>query len=444
MMPAVDSHFISPSSPSSSSSSSSAYEVVTNALSAINCLRDEEGGLMTNSTEISLSLAPPLSSREVYCPVIWDSLLCWDQVPAGFMAKVACSQVFQVMGVPTPTDNDFQDAFATRSCGSNGSWVMGNWTNYTQCLPFLESSESSSQSNLVPLFVGFILFFGSFLSIGFLLVSLFIFFHFKSLMCTRLRVHRNLFVALIIHSALLVIISGPVVMRQYFPLRYVDYSWLCKGVVAIKLYSSMASINWMFVEGLLLHTKLSGVFSEGPPFPCFYMIGWGLPAVIIIMWSSIMSVTLDTSCWSGYSKSPFIWILTVPMFCALIANAVFLVNIIRILVVKIKDTVSGEMRKALRATAFLFPLLGMNQLLFCVNPRDEDQLEDAYLLINSILQSSQGMLVAILYCFKNTQVKAVIKAAYCRHVMVRNVNNSTRLNDSRSKRSIRRPGETIL
>ena len=103
-------------------------------------------------------------------------------------------------------------------------------------------------------------------------------------------------------------------------------------------------------------------------------------------------------------------------------------------------------RKALRATAFLFPLLGMNQLLFCVNPRDEDQFEDAYLLINSILQSSQGMLVAILYCFKNTQTQAVIKAAYCRHVMVRNVNNSTqRLSESRARKSIvRRPGETVL
>ena len=41
------------------------------------------------------------------------------------------------------------------------------------------------------------------------------------------------------------------------------------------MYASMASMNWMFVEGLLLHTKLSGVFSEGPPFACFYAIGWG-------------------------------------------------------------------------------------------------------------------------------------------------------------------------
>jgi len=133
------------------------------------------------------------------------------------------------------------------------------------------------------------------------------------------------------------------------------------------------------------------------------------------------------------------------MICALLANAVFLVNIIRILLLKIKkDTVSGEMRRALRATAFLFPLLGMNQLIFCVNP-NEEEFEDAYLVINSVLQSSQGMLVAILYCFKNTQVKSLIKAAYCRHVMVRNVNNSTRVNNnSHSKKSFRRPGETIL
>lgn len=52
-------------------------------------------------------------------------------------------------------------------------------------------------------------------------------------------------------------------------------SWLCRIVVASKLYASMASVNWMFVEGLLLHTKLSGVFTEGPPFPYFYLIGWG-------------------------------------------------------------------------------------------------------------------------------------------------------------------------
>lgn len=86
------------------------------------------------------------------------------------------------------------------------------------------------------------------------------------------------------------------------------------------------------------------------------------------------------------------------------------------------------LRKALKATAFLFPLLGMNQLIFCFNPRDEDQFEDAYMLINALLQSSQGIIVAILYCFTNTQVKTTIKAAYCRRIMLRDV-NSLRINN---------------
>lgn len=70
----------------------------------------------------------------------------------------------------------------------------------------------------------------------------------------------------------------------------------------------------------------------------------------------------------------------------------------------------------------------MNQLIFCFNPRDEDQFEDAYMLINALLQASQGTLVAILYCFTNTQVKATVKAAYCRRIMLRDV-HSVRINN---------------
>lgn len=46
-----------------------------------------------------------------------------------------------------------------------------------------------------------------------------------------------------------------------------------------------------------------------------------MPAVIMILWSSIMTVTLDPdSCWKGYGKSPYIWILTIPMLSALVVR----------------------------------------------------------------------------------------------------------------------------
>lgn len=93
---------------------------------------------------------------------------------------------------------------------------------------------------------------------------------------------------------------------------------------------------------------------------------------------------------------------------------------------KIKDlSLSAEMRKALKATALLFPLLGMDHLFFCVNPKNDDKLEDAYVVINAIVQASQGTLVAVLYCFINTEVRSTIKSSYLRHVMTRSVNNNS-------------------
>lgn len=43
----------------------------------------------------------------------------------------------------------------------------------------------------------------------------------------------------------------------------------------------------------------------------------------------------------------------------------------------------------MKATALLFPLLGITHLLFCVNPRDDSKLEEAYMITNAVLQSSQ-------------------------------------------------------
>lgn len=184
-------------------------------------------------------------------------------------------------------------------------------------------------------------------------------------------------------------------------------TWVCRLVIALKIYASMASMNWMFVEGLLLHTKLSGVFTEGPPFACYYTIGWGryseqqqshksltfpastnrrlfsitgLPAVIIILWSSIMSVTLDReSCWKGYGKSPYIWILTIPMFSALIVSIIILLllfSLIRVFLLNSMDwhiESTRDASTALVSHSYSYPLLWTNVviiiLLFSRCPR---------------------------------------------------------------------------
>ncbi|KAK4322896.1 hypothetical protein Pmani_006370 [Petrolisthes manimaculis] len=68
-----------------------------------------------------------------------------------------------------------------------------------------------------------------------------------------------------------------------------------------------------------------------------------------------------------------------------------------------------NIRKAIRATVVLFSLLGITNLLFAVNPGDKGDLEDAYMLTNAMLQSSQGVFVLVLYCFLNSEVREVLR-----------------------------------
>ncbi|GIY13484.1 calcitonin receptor [Caerostris extrusa] len=125
-----------------------------------------------------------------------------------------------------------------------------------------------------PLTVSLILLICSMISLFFLSVTIFIFFYFKSLQCSRLRVHRNLVLSLIIHSLMLIVISLPVVGGNSIP-SYRDINWLCKTVVSIKMYAALSSINWMFVEGMLLHSRITtNIFQKDAPFKLYYLIGW--------------------------------------------------------------------------------------------------------------------------------------------------------------------------
>ena len=78
----------------------------------------------------------------------------------------------------------------------------------------------------------------------------------------------------------------------------------------------------------------------------------------------------------------------------------FLINVVRILLSKLRegamtagpfDSQSGEgahIFKALRAALILFPLLGITNLLFFINPKNGSQ-QKIYMLFNATMQSSQ-------------------------------------------------------
>lgn len=134
----------------------------------------------------------------------------------------------------------------------------------------------------------------------------FFFFSYSALKSCRLRVHRNLVAALILHSFLLILLTLPQVlgMASMSPSASAPFTtgvssssssppplvgglvladWACKLVIVLKLYSALASINWMFIEGLLLHSRITvSIFRKTAPFRMYHFIGWCMCRLLLL------------------------------------------------------------------------------------------------------------------------------------------------------------------
>ncbi|XP_075526366.1 corticotropin-releasing factor receptor 1-like [Dermacentor variabilis] len=417
---------------------------------------DQAGGISSGMESLSvrhtagleqqsqqLSLHEPQVAYGQGCPSAWDSFTCWPPTEAGRALRKPCAHIIASLDISL-AESDASLAkglYAYRVCGADGNWLWGNWTNYTECLGLINQQSGQQSSSAVSLAVVYILLLFSLLSLIFLSASMFIFCYFRSLECPRTRVHRNLMLALAVHAVMLVVLSTPLALHPDAPTPFAQTPVLCKCVLSLKMYAATASINWMFVEGLLLHSRVAvSVFRQDAPFRLYYALGWGLPLAFILAWAYLTEKELRTACWEGYGSSSYVWILIAPRLVAILVNSVFLVNIVRILVTRIKPKASAlettQFRKAIKATALLFPLLGITHLLFCINPQNETMgLKEAYMIINAVLQSSQGIFVSVLYCFMDSEVQTALRNAYLRAAVRREPRKA-----NRSSRSWTLPG----
>ncbi|XP_041366985.1 calcitonin gene-related peptide type 1 receptor-like [Gigantopelta aegis] len=272
-------------------------------------------------------------------------------------------------------------------------------------------------------------------SLAFLVLTLFIFSYFKSLQCSRISIHKNLVMSFIFRFILIIIMFEPYIsLREH---SYRDVDWLCKVFTVLRKYTIMANFSWMFVEGLFLHNRLAvSVFSTEAPFVLFYVIGWGIPAIITTTWAVLMEFYNDEPCWQEHNLSPLIFIIYAPILITLVINCAFLVNIIRILITKLRAhnaIETARIRKTIKATVVLLPLLGIINLLFLLKPdATEGSLMEAYRVINSILPACQGIFVALLYCFMNSEVRSVIKKKWYRFRLSRSWSSHARRRTSRT------------
>ncbi|KAH3719968.1 corticotropin-releasing factor receptor 2-like [Dreissena polymorpha] len=371
----------------------------------------------------TLSACPGMENTTTpgYCPAMGDSFICWPETAVNTTAAVKhyC-----------PIKHTIEIAY--RYCPENGNWSTEK-SNYNNCLTGNPEQEGIYLDQTVAAWIRDIIFILSSISLVLLVITLFIFMYFRSLHCNRITIHKHLVVSFILRFIHIIISTEPYVTNN--PNSYRNFDWLCKTMTVLGQYLSLASMFWMFVEGFYLHHSLvMGVFSTKAPFKLFYYIGWGLPSHFVLGWSLMLYFKLHADCWRGYSQEPSFYIISVPFMILVGVNLIFLVNIIRVLVSKLRannKVESAKLRKAIKATVILMPLLGLTNLLFFVNPGKGD-LEVAYRITNAVLSSSQGIFVSVFYCFMNGEVRRVIKQKWYRFKLQHGLGVSNRRRNSRT------------
>jgi corticotropin releasing hormone receptor 1 len=136
----------------------------------------------------------------------------------------------------------------------------------------------------------------------------------------------------------------------------------------------------MFVEGLYLYILVVRTFSiELVNLLHYYLIGYGLPAVVMTVWIPIkwnygsLNPALGFTCvYQGKDDTDFIY--AIPFVIVLAVNCFFLGKIMYVLITKLRSSTTAESqqyRKAAKALLVLIPLLGLSYLLLVTQPQEK-------------------------------------------------------------------------
>uniref|UniRef100_A0A3Q4HLS8 Corticotropin releasing hormone receptor 1 n=1 Tax=Neolamprologus brichardi TaxID=32507 RepID=A0A3Q4HLS8_NEOBR len=310
----------------------------------------------------------PLTHRSlfagVYCDLSVDGIgTCWPRSAAGELVSRPCPEQFN--GIHYNTTNRVY-----RECQVNGSWAPRG--NYSQCCPFSLYFLFQRKSKVHYQVAVIINYLGHCISLGALLLAFTLFMRLRSIRCLRNIIHWNLISAFILRNATWFIVQltmNPAVTER-------NQVW-CRLVTAGYNYFHVTNFFWMFGEGCYLHTAVVLTYSTDKLRKwMFICIGWG-------------------QCWFGKRAGVYTdYIYQGPMILVLLINFVFLFNIVRILMTKLRASTTSETiqyRKAVKATLVLLPLLGITYMLFFVNPGGEDEVARiVFIYFNSILEIPLG------------------------------------------------------
>ncbi|XP_013873373.1 pituitary adenylate cyclase-activating polypeptide type I receptor [Austrofundulus limnaeus] len=343
-------------------------------------------------------------SSKTGCPTLWDNIRCWRRVEVGQVVRVSCANVSQLFAN--------NQGHVHRNCTEDG------WSElqpaYEEACEILVDDEAEQEttylSNFKQVYTA-----GYATSLISLITAIFVFTVFRKFHCTRNYIHINLFFSFILRASAVFIKDLVLFSDENLDHCFMS-STACKSAVAFFQFSILANYFWLLVEGMYLQTLLALTFVFQKKYFWWYiLIGWGVPTTIITAWILTRNFYDNKGCWDDTDVDFIWWIIKAPITASLLVNFIIFINVIRILVQKLRSPGVGgndtsHFKRLAKSTLLLIPLFGMHYMVFAFLP--EHTGAEARIFIELGLGSFQGFVVALLYCFLNGEVQAELKKRF--------------------------------
>ncbi|KAG5312952.1 PTH1R protein, partial [Pseudoatta argentina] len=379
------------------------------------------------------------------CPPFFDGLLCWSRTDAPGTTTLPCPPT-SVMGyIDFASDNLRKLAVASKVCLANGEWYKNSdgisWSNYSLCvlnltrhieqnyLPLYEiPAEFALLNKWLPI-IRMISHIGYITSFTTLIVAMVVFSLLRKLRNPRNKLHMHLFASFIMRAFMALLkdwsfiggigLTWNVVFVDENAFIKEENTWICKVITSLWQYFIVANYSWILMEGLYLHNLVFlALCTDSSTISLYIALGWGLPVLVVVPWIIFRATIENTLCWTTHNNSSLFLIIRIPMIICILFNFLLFLNIVRVLLVKLKTSVHLQRKKMkykrwAKSTLVLLPLFGIHYTIYLGLSYHKDyRVELVGLFCDQLFASFQGAFVAFLYCLLNGEVRAEMHRAW--------------------------------
>uniref|UniRef100_K7GIC5 Glucagon receptor n=1 Tax=Pelodiscus sinensis TaxID=13735 RepID=K7GIC5_PELSI len=355
------------------------------------------------------------------CNRTFDMYACWPDGSPGSVVNVSCPFYL-------PWFEKVKHGLVSRKCGPDGQWVMVNgtqpWRDYSQCEEEMESTlqEEGARRLMVSFKVLYTV--GYSLSLLALVSALLILTVFRKLRCTRNYIHANLFASFGLRA--ISVIARDTLLEKRWGMEILQVSdWEAllsnEGALGgrqVSEFQRPGRVGGGVRSSQRAEIRLRGRLGSGltpKGFPVTWLSrGPRTPVVFVVPWLVAKYLKENAECWALNENMAYWWIIRIPILLASLINLLIFMRILKVILAKLRANQKGYADYKLRlakATLTLIPLFGIHEVVFIFATDEQTTGILRYIKVFSMLflNSFQGFLVAVLYCFANKEVKSEMK-----------------------------------